>query len=125
VNDGNRRGLTWWTDSTPNLLPDWLQITFNGAKTITEIDVVTIQDNWSAPVDPTPTLTFNTYGITDFQVQYWTGSAWATVPGGSIAGNNLVWRRITYTDLTTDRIRVLITGAPGWSRINELEAWGN
>ena len=124
VNDGNRKGLTWWTDNTAGTYPDWVQITFNGAKSITEIDVVTVQDDWATPVDPTPTLTFSKYGITDFQVQYWTGSAWATVPGGTVAGNNLVLRRFSFAAITTDRIRVFITGASGWSRINEIEAWG-
>jgi hypothetical protein len=28
--------------------------------------------------------TFTSFGATAFEVQYWTGSAWAIVPGGSI-----------------------------------------
>ena len=125
VNDGDRKA-TIWVDATWSTFPDWVQVTFNGMKTITEIDVFTLQDNWTAPVDPTTDMTFSLYGITDFEVQYWTGSAWATVPGGNITGNRQVWRRLSFPALTTDRIlvNVLRTG-DGWSRIVELEAWGN
>ena len=128
ANDGDRKGLNWangggWNDATAGAYPDWLQVTFNGAKTIGEIDVFTVQDNYST-VDPTALLTFSQYGITDFQVQYWNGSAWVDVPGGSVIGNNLVWRKFTFSAITTDRIRVLVTGALyNYARIVELEAW--
>jgi hypothetical protein len=86
--------------------------------------VFTVQDNYGAPIDPTPATTFSQYGITDFQVQYWTGTAWADVPGGNISGNNLVWRRLTFAPVSTDRIRVLVNSAlSGYSRIVEVEAW--
>jgi hypothetical protein len=69
-------------------------------------------------------MTFSSYGITDFEVEYWTGTVWTAVPGGTITGNNLVWRRITFTAITTDRIRVVVNGAlAGYSRIVEIEAW--
>jgi uncharacterized membrane protein len=58
-------------------------------------------------------------------VQYWTGTAWAPIPGASITNNNLVWRKFTFTPVTTTKIRVHITGAlNGFSRMVELEAWG-
>jgi RHS repeat-associated protein len=57
-------------------------------------------------------------------VQYWTGSAWTTVPGGSVSGNNKVWKKISFAPLTTSKIRVLITATvDGWSRVVEVEAW--
>jgi hypothetical protein len=131
VNDGDRKGVNWgggggWNDATAGAFPDWVQVTFNGAKTITEIDVFALQDNYGSPVDPTQAMTFSLYGITNFQVQYWTGSAWAAVPGGNIAGNSVVWRRLTFPALTTNRIQVIVTGAlSSYSRIVEIEAWGN
>jgi hypothetical protein len=131
ANNGDRKGVNWgngggWHDAYQGVYPQWLQITFAGAKTITEIDVFTVQDNYTAPVDPTNTLTFSLYGITDFQVQYWAGSAWVPVPGGTVTGNNNVWRRFTFAALTTDRIRIYITGtADGYSRLTEVEAWGS
>jgi hypothetical protein len=43
-----------------------------------------------------------------------------------VAGNNLVKRQVSFTATTTDRIRVNITGGKGgYSRLTEIEAWGN
>ena len=129
VNDGDRKGVNWgagggWSDGTPNEFPDWVQVAFNGAKTITEVDVFTLQDDYAMPAEVTEAMTFSLYGITDFEVQYWTGTDWATVPGGRIAGNRSVWRRVTFPPLTTDRIRISVTAALGGSsRVVEVEAW--
>jgi peptidyl-Asp metalloendopeptidase len=128
--NGDRMGLSWgsgggWNDATWATSPDWLQVDFNGSKTIDEIDVFSVQDNYLAPVDPTSTLTFSLYGLIDFQVQYWTGSQWLTVPNGTVSGNNLVWRKVIFGALTTSSIRLVVTHAvDGWSRVAEIEAWG-
>jgi hypothetical protein len=46
------------------------------------------------------------------------------VPGGSITGNNLVWRSITFPAVTTDRIRVVVNASlNNNSRITEIEAY--
>ena len=129
VNNGDRKGVTWgagggWNDGTNNTYPDWVQITFNGQKSINEIDVFTLQDNFTAPVEPTTALTFSKYGITAFDVQYWDGAAWVIIPGGSITGNKLVWRTVTFPAVTTDRIRVVVNASlAGYSRIMEIEAY--
>ena len=105
--------------------PDWLQVNFTASKTINEVDVFSIQDNYASPSEPTEAMTFSSYGLTAFQVQYWDGSAWQTVSGGSISGNNQVWRKLSFSSVTTDRIRVYITGAAdGISRLAEVEAYG-
>ena len=122
--DGNRRASTTansWADATMNAYPDWLQVDFSGAKTIGKIDIFTGQTNGA--VDPTPTMT-STYALADFQVQYWTGSQWTTIPGGGITGNQNVWRTFTFTPLTTTAIRVLVTRSlTSLSRIGEIEAY--
>ncbi|WP_342451142.1 discoidin domain-containing protein [Piscinibacter koreensis] len=129
ANNGDRRGLNWmygggWNDGTQGSWPDVLQVNFNGSKNVTEIDVFTLQDAYGNPQEPTETMTFSQYGITDFEVQYWNGSAWATVPGGSVVGNDRVWRRFTFQAITTNSIRVVVTGAlAGYSRIAEIEAY--
>jgi len=129
VNNGDRKGAPWgggggWNDATGSAFPDWLEIDFNGSQTINEIDVFTIQDNYAAPADPTPNMTFTQYGVQDFDVQYWDGTTWQTVPGGHIVGNQNVWRTVTFGPLTTSRIRVLISrGAGGYSRLAEVEAY--
>src|SRR6266851_7129932 len=121
---GCRGARGGWNDGTPGAFPDWLEVDFSGTKTINEVDVFSVQDNYQAPSDPTPTMTFSLYGLTDFQVQYWTGTEWLTVPGGAVSGNNLVWRQVTFGALTTSSIRVLVTGALNtWSRIAEVEAY--
>jgi hypothetical protein len=127
TNNGSRTGVYGsggvWVDSTSTIYPDWVQITFNGQKTIDEIDVISGSNNMS--VLPTSTSTFTQNGITAFDVQYWNGTAWVTVPGGSITGNNLVWRQITFPAVTTDRIRVQVNASLGnYSRIVEIEAYG-
>ena len=129
ANNGDRKGLNWgagggWNDDTLGAFADWLQVDFSGSKTINEIDVFTLQDVYAAPSTPTPSMTFTQYGIRDFDVQYWNGSGWQTIPGGSVTGNNLVWRQFTFAPVTTPRIRVLVNDAlASYSRITEVEAW--
>lgn len=127
--NGDRKGLNWangggWNDATANSYPDWLEANFNGDRTIGEIDLFTCQDNYSNPTEPTPSMTFSQWGITAFNIQYWNGSAWVTAPNGSVTGNNNVWRKFTFTPVTTNKIRVVINNSiQNYSRITEIEAW--
>jgi hypothetical protein len=123
VNNGSRTPAGgYWRDATYNTWPDWVQVTFNGQKSITEIDVITAQDSLTSTTEPTSTMTFTTNGITGFDVQYWNGTAWVTLQ--SITGNNLVWRTITFPAVTTDRIRVVVNASlANNSRINEIEVY--
>ena len=130
VNNGDRKGLNWgagggWNDATGDAYPDWVEIAFAGSASVSAVNVFTLQDNYASPVAPTEVMSFSKYGITAFEVQYWNGSGWVTVPGGSVTGNNKVWRRFTFPAVTTDRIRVVVNGAlAGYSRIVEIEAYG-
>ena len=84
-----------------------------------------MQDNFSSPVEPTPTMTFAFWGLRTFTVEYWNGSGWTAIPGASVTGNSLVWRRFLFSPITTTRIRVLVNAAlNGYSRVVEVEAWG-
>ena len=128
--NGEQAGTNWakgsggWQDATKDVYPDWVQIDFNGLKSIEEINVFTTQTNYVLnPVTPTPTMTTSS-GIKDFEVQYWNGSSWVTVPNGTVTGNTLVWRKFTFSAIPTSKIRVQINNAPGSSRITEIEAWG-
>ena len=129
VIDGDRRGMNWetgggWNDATIDSYPDQIQVNFDTTKSIGEIDVFTLQDNYRSPVDPTLDTTFSLYGITDFDVQYWNGTAWMTVPGGSVSGNNKVWRKFTFPPVSTTAVRVNVRNAlAGFSRITEIEAY--
>ncbi len=114
-----------WKDATPDVFPDWLQVDFNGSKTIDEIVVYGVRDDYLTIPDPLPTTPSSIYPNVDFDVQYWNGSSWVTVPGGSITGNNLVVRKLTFSPVTTTKIRVLVFSAlQNYSRVVELEAWG-
>jgi hypothetical protein len=127
VNNGERAGANWsngggWADGTIDTYPDWVQIDFNGPKTIDRVVVYTLQDNWQAPVEPTDSMTFTQYGIVNFTVQGWDGAAWVTL--GTVSGNNLVKRNVTFAATTTTKIRVQVTYAlSSVSRITEVEAW--
>ena len=126
--DGDRAGMNWgagsgWNDATPGEYPDWLQVDFSGTKTIDRVVVYTLQDNPSAPREPTDSMTFTNYGIVDFDVEAWNGSAWVAV--GSVRGNNLVKRTVTFSPVATSRIRILVLDARGYSHITEVEAWSN
>jgi hypothetical protein len=129
VNDGDRRGVNWgagggWNDATPGAYPDWVEVSFGGPKTITEIDLFTLQDDYGSPMEPTPGMTFSRYGVTDFQLQYWDGAGWAGVAGGAVSGNDKVWRQFTFPGVTTAKIRVLIGNSLStYSRVVEIEAY--
>ena len=131
ANNGDRKGLDWanggiWNDNSRDVYPDFLQIDLAGTKTIDEIDIFAVQDNFQNPSEPTLSDTFTQYGVTAFDIQYWDGSAWVTVPGGSITGNNKVWNQVTFPAVTTDKIRIVINnGLQNYSRLVEVEAWGS
>lgn len=122
INNGERIGIggALWKDTTPDAYPDWVQIDFNNNKKINRVVVYTTQDGPTYS-EPTDTMTFSQYGITDFSVQYWNGGSWITV--GSVSGNNLVKRTFTFAPVITTKIRVNITNAHQYSRVVEVEAW--
>ncbi len=127
--NGDRSGAPWgsgggWNSvCCGNTFPDWLQINFNGNKSITQAIVYSVQDTYWAPSEPTDTMTFNNYGLRNFAVQGWDGSAWVTL--ATVTGNNLVKRTVNFSAYTTDRIRIYITAtADGWSRATEVEVFG-
>ncbi|MCA1593630.1 MAG: M4 family metallopeptidase [Acidobacteria bacterium] len=128
--DGDRTGANWeagggWNDATRDLYPDSLEVAFQGSKRIHAISVYTLQDSFKSPTEPTPAMTATLYGLLDFDVQYFDGAAWQTVPGGNITGNTLVMRTLVFPDITTTKIRVVVNNArEHFSRIVEVEAIG-
>lgn len=84
-----------------------------------------VQYNYANPSEPTEAMSFSLYGLSGYDVQCWNGSAWVNVTGGSITGNNKVWRKLTFSTITTTKIRVLTNASPdGVSRLTEVAAWG-
>jgi hypothetical protein len=127
---GDRSGANWstgtggWMANTYGVYPVWLEVDFPGVKNIAEVDVYSLQDNYTPPLTPTADMTFSRYGLTDFEVQTYFGSAWVDVPGGHITGNNLVWRQIAFAPISTAKIRIQVNRtADGWTRITDVEAY--
>ena len=129
VINGDRRGIGWgngggWSDNTPGSFPDTIEVEFSNVMSIDEVDVFTLQDAWWNPIEPTESTVFNNNGITAFTVQYFDGDNWLTVPGGTVTGNNKVWRKFTFSPVSAERIRVVVNAGPVNSNVVELEAWG-
>ena len=128
--DGTRQvgsdPYSMWVDNTLYSFPDWAEISFNGSQSIDEIDVITRANDGDFQTEPTLSQTFSNYGMTAFDVQYWNGSSWVTVPNGSVTGNNKVWRQFSFSAITTSKLRVVINDSAdhALSRMAEIEAWG-
>ena len=108
---------------TADAYPDWVQIIFNGSKTIERVVVYTLQDTYTSPVEPTDSMTFSKYGITDFTVRVGTaplgdaGKGERQQPGQADG---------IFEPAPPTGIRVKVNSAlGGFSRITEIEAWGN
>jgi len=130
VIDGDRKGLSWgagggWADNTPGAFPDTVDVEFADVYAIDEIDVVTVQDTWWNPVEPTDTMTFFNNGITGFELQYFDGRNWLPIPGGSVTGNGKVLRKFTFSPVVAEKVRIQINaGRSTYSMLVELEAYG-
>ncbi|HEX2267900.1 MAG TPA: galactose oxidase-like domain-containing protein, partial [Pyrinomonadaceae bacterium] len=149
ANNGDRKGMSWgtpsggWNDGSEGTYSqDWVRVDFNGNKTINEINVYTLRDNFaSQTTDPTLFETFNTamntgQGATSYDVQYLSGSGWITIdcgtptnPCGRVINNSKVWRQFQFAPVTTSAIRVAVHGsvpfsfANNYSRLVEVEAY--
>jgi hypothetical protein len=130
ANDGEHKGTNWengggWNDNTRDLFPDTLEIDYGLTRTIDEIRVYTLQNNFLMPVEPTTETRADLYGNEDFDVQYFDGSTWVTVPGGAVTGNDRAMRVFLFEPITTTKIRVVINkGRNHYSRITEVESFG-
>jgi hypothetical protein len=130
VTDGYRHpnnnwgaGGGWNSNVDPSVTPVLVDIDFGQERTISIVNVITLADASNYNTEPTLEDTFTAYGITDFTVQYWDGSAYVTQD--TVASNNKVWRQFVWPDITTSKIRVRITGGAGaYARLTEVEAWG-
>ena len=99
-------------------------VDLGGYKLIEEVDVFSMQDNYGSPVEPTPDMTFVSWGLRAFERN--AGQlGLGPIPGASVTTNTLVWRQFVFVPLATTKIRVFVTGAlNGYSRMMEVEAWG-
>jgi RHS repeat-associated protein len=67
--------------------------------------------SWAAHLSPFPVQNFCQSGGTFLRL----------IPGGSVTGNNKVWRKFTFSPITTNKMRVWINTVPdAWSRVVEI-----
>jgi hypothetical protein len=114
-----------WEDRTYAAYPDWLEVRFNGPKLIDRAALFSLRDNYWHFVDEDTLFyqRFRLYGIVDFTLEGWNGSAW--VPLVSVTDNQMVHRTVGFTPFVTDRVRVTSSKALMFkSRIVELEVYG-
>lgn len=128
--DGDRKGTGWasgggWADSTPGVFPDSVEIQFAAVVSLNEVNVITMQDTWWNPIEPTESMLFFNNGVTAFEVQYFDGSNWWTIPNGIVTANQKVWRKFTFPAVKAQKIRVQINAAKSSNSILiEVEAYG-
>jgi uncharacterized repeat protein (TIGR01451 family) len=133
--NGDRTGAAWgsstggWNDGTRNAYPDIFEVDFPVTESIGQINVFTLQNNWTTAGEPTLASPATGEGILDFIVQYCSvgcGTAtptWSTVPGGNVTGNDKAWRAFSFPAVATSKIRVVVNNSRNnWSRIVEVEA---
>jgi len=105
-----------WSDSTAgNFTDDWLEVDFGAARTIDKVNVYTV-DSTVYPA--------STYGLRDFALKYWNGSGWADL-GAPVTGNTLGLRSISFTAVTTQKVRLYATASNDnqYARVVELAAY--
>lgn len=107
---------TVWIDGTPGEFPDWLQVDLAGKKTITAVLVfVNNFHRWK----PRET------GISDAEVQVWSGAQWTTLK--KISGNTKgVIPFVFDQPIETDKVRVMVLGSNDktHSSIMEIQVLG-
>ncbi|MEU8354337.1 discoidin domain-containing protein [Streptomyces sp. NPDC048845] len=64
-----------------------------------------------------------------FQLQYWNGSAWATVHDGETSGTTTALESFGFDPVQTSKVRYLGHGYTGdgegdWNSLTEVEIWG-
>ena len=130
--DGDRKGQDWengggWNDFTRGIWPDDWTVTFNGAQSIAEIRLYTLQNDFRNPQEPTPLTPADLYGISDFEVQTCNGATCTTIPVvGTVTGNDKAMRVfVLSTPVTATGVRIKVNnGRVHYSRIVEVEAFG-
>ena len=109
---------TRWTSYSSTNASDWYGINFQGSASVNDVRLYFYSDGGGVQVP------------TSYDLQYWDGSSWATVPGqtrpqGAAQANGL--NEITFPAITTSQLRVVAPnrgGGNGWG-LSEFEVWSN
>jgi len=115
VNDGK----VTYTDNSLRFvsdaqLPGFVELAWTKPQTVSAARIVTGQASGEWPKTP----------ITDFVLQHHDGSDWRDVPGTKVTGNESADWDAKFEPVTTDRVRLWVTAAPGdLIRIWEIELY--
>lgn len=113
--NGIPQSSRWTTYQTPNA-SDYFGVNFQRPVTVADVRLMFYDDGGGVR---TPA---------SYDLQYWTGSAWVTVPGQTrspTAPTATTVNRITFPAVTTSQLRVVapnLGGGTGWG-LSEFEAW--
>ncbi|MET0623106.1 MAG: discoidin domain-containing protein [Pyrinomonadaceae bacterium] len=126
VIDGDRTGYQWgagggWNDATRGAFPDSLTVTLARPYSIGRVTLVTLQDAFNAPTEPTPTQTCAVYGVKDFTVEVLTPTGWQQT--AAVTGNSLCVREVSFAPVRGMAVRLTVTASHDglYSRIVEAE----
>ena len=114
--DSSRWGTTTgWNDGTSGIWPDWFELDWATAQTISRVDLNTLNSTKYPAAK---------YGLKDWDVQVLSNGTWQTVT--SVRGNSVGVVSSTFTPVQTTGLRIVTiagNGANDYSRIVELAAF--
>jgi hypothetical protein len=103
----NPRWGTW-----PNTGEQWAELTWPSAQTLTAADLYFFDDNGGVRVPAS------------YRLQYWTGTSYVDVASGGnpVAANR--YNRVTFGQVSTTRLRVVLQSGAGSPGLLEVKAYG-
>ncbi|MER7619705.1 galactose-binding domain-containing protein, partial [Nonomuraea wenchangensis] len=101
----NRRWGTW-----PQTGTQWAELTWPAAQTISSADVYFFDDGGGVRVPAS------------WKLQYWTGSAYADVPGTYPVAAD-AYNRVSFPAVSTTRLRVVLQSGQGSVGLLEVKAY--
>jgi flagellar hook-associated protein 2 len=121
VIDGSGSSLLWgqgggWSDGTPGVFPDFLEIDFGVERTIDRIGLYTL-NSAMYPADG--------YGVRDFEAEYWDEASSSWISLFTVTGNTQEYVSQSFDPVETNKIRINVTGSNDGqhSRICEVQAF--
>lgn len=127
--DGRTTSEDWgsgggWSDNTPGVFPDWVEISFSGSKTVDSMNIYTVNRE---------DLKADTYGVRDLSFEYWDDAtaSWKSLKSAENPTEDLVVEdntqgmiSLSFKSVTTSKIRININETNGdndYSRLTEIE----
>ncbi len=128
VVNGDTTGNRWehdggWSSATTDGSDTWLELDFGQPQSISQVEIYMLQNQYATCAAPDLTTTATSYGLRNFQVQYWTGESWELLPGGSISENIYAVVQVGFPALETQKVRIFIPKATDYARLVEVQVW--